>query len=197
MGTRVLLGAVTRELARHDKAVQPLLSYAAAHFIRLVLQVERGAKKADASVQRLGFIAHCFACGHRVAFLYAELLDLTATATCALCGHRMRLAGPLYIHPLKEREFCDRVHEEVGRRMLGTKREASKILFMASRELDIPFFYEHHALCKALRIPPPPLTSLLDALQEHGFSASRTHFSATGLKTDARIDELKALLGRL
>jgi tRNA (guanine26-N2/guanine27-N2)-dimethyltransferase len=197
MGTRILLGAVTRELARHDKAIQPLLSYAAAHFIRLILQVERGAKKADASVQRLGFIAHCFACGHRFAFPYAELLELTVTTTCVLCGHRMRLAGPLYLYPIKDREFCDRVHEEVGRRPLGQKREALKILFTASHELDIPFFYEHHVLCKALHIPPPPLTSLLDALQESGFSASRTHFSDTGLKTNARIDEVKALLGKL
>ncbi len=197
MGTRVLLGAVTRELARHDKAVQPLLSYAAAHFIRLIIKIEHGAKKADASVQRLGFIAHCFACGHRVAFPYAELLEQPVTISCALCGHRMRLAGPLYLHPLKEREFCDRVHEEVGRRSLGTKREALKILFTASRELDIPFFYEHHALCKTLRIPPPPLTSLIDALQESGFSASRTHFSDTGLKTDAQLDTLNELLSRL
>jgi tRNA (guanine26-N2/guanine27-N2)-dimethyltransferase len=197
MGTRVLLGAVARELGKHDKAIHPLLSYASAHFVRLLIRIEHGAKKADASVQRLGFIAHCFACGNRVAFPYAELLEQPVTATCALCGHRMRLAGPLYIHPIKDREFCERVHEEIGRRSLGTKREALKILFTSSRELDIPFFYEHHALCKALRIPPPPLTALIDALQEHGFSASRTHFSATGLKTNARIDELKALLGRL
>ena len=197
LGTRVLLGAVTRELARHDKAVQPLLSYASAHFIRLIIRIEHGAKKADASIQRLGFIAHCFACGHRFAFPYAELLEQSVTTTCALCDHRMRLAGPLYLHPLKVREFCERVHEEVGRRPLGTKREALKILFTAGRELDIPFFYEHHALCKTLRIPPPPITALIDALQERGFSASRTQFSDTGLKTDARLDELKALLDRL
>lgn len=197
MGTRVLLGAVARELARHDKAVQPLLSYAAAHFIRLLIKIKHGGKKADASVQRLGFIAHCFTCGHRFAFPYAELLEQPVTTICALCGHRMRLAGPLYLHPLKEREFCARVHEEVGRRPLGTKREALKILFSARHELDTPFFYEHHALCKALRIPPPPLTSLVTALEESGFSASRTHFSATGLKTDARLDELKAVLGTL
>jgi tRNA (guanine26-N2/guanine27-N2)-dimethyltransferase len=197
LGTRVLLGAVTRELGKYDKAVKPLLSYASAHFIRLIVQVERGAKKADASVQRLGFIAYCFACGHRFAFSCADMLDLDVTNACAVCGHRMRLAGPLYIHPIKDKAFCERVHEELGRRTLGKKREALKILFMASHELDIPFFFEHHALCKALSIPPPPLTSLIDALQESGFLASRTHFSDTGIKTNARIDEVKALLAGL
>jgi len=45
MGTRILLGAVTRELGRYDKAIQPLLSYASAHFIRLIARVKRVRKK--------------------------------------------------------------------------------------------------------------------------------------------------------
>jgi len=62
----------------------------------------------------------------------------------------------------------------------------------------VPCFFSdidgHHALCKALKIPPPPLTSLLDALHSNGFSASRTQFSDTAVKTDARIDEIQAIL---
>jgi tRNA (guanine26-N2/guanine27-N2)-dimethyltransferase len=198
MGTRVLLGAVTRELAHYDKAIQPLLSYASAHFIRLIVQVEAGAKKADESVQRLGFIAHCFSCGHRFSISYQDMLDLTVAKTCELCGKRMRVAGPLYIHPIKDQKFCEQVHEELGKRALGKQKEAMKIVSTCSHELrDIPYFYEHHALSKALKIPPPPLAALLDALQANGFAASRTQFSDTGLKTNARIDELKALVKEL
>jgi tRNA (guanine26-N2/guanine27-N2)-dimethyltransferase len=197
MGTRVLLGAVTRELARHDKGVRPLLSYASAHFIRLILQVERGAKKADASVSRLGFIAHCFVCGHRFAFPCRDLLDLNVPHQCEICGKRMQLAGPLYIYPLKNPAFCERVHTELANRVLGQQREAMKILHTSIHELDIPFFFEHHALCKALKIPPPPLISLIEALQGNGFAASRTIFAATGIKTNARIDELQRILKQL
>ena len=197
MGTRVLLGAVTRDLARFDRAIQPLLSYASAHFIRLILQVETGAKKADASMQRLGFIAHCVACGHRFSFSHADMLDLNFEKNCELCGNKLRIAGPLYLHPIKDAQFCERVHEELGKRTPGKKREAMKIVHTSRHELDIPFFYEHHALCKALRIPPPPLSALIEMLQANGHSASRTQFSDTGLKTDARLDELKALVKRL
>ena len=194
MGTRVLLGAVTRELARHDKSVKPLLSYASAHFIRLIVQVERGAKKADTSVSRLGFIAHCFACGHRVAFPCRDMLDLNVPNRCECCGAMMRIAGPLYIHPIKDFAFCERVHTELATRALGQQREAMKILHTCIHELDIPFFFEHHALCKALKIPPPQLQLLIQALDENGFTASRTIFAATGIKTDARIDELQKIL---
>jgi tRNA (guanine26-N2/guanine27-N2)-dimethyltransferase len=198
MGTRVLLGAVTRGLAQYDKAIQPLVSYASAHFIRLIVQVEAGVKKADESVQRLGFIAHCFSCGHRFSISYEDMLDLTVAKTCELCGKRMRVAGPLYLHPIADQKFCEQVHEELGNRALGKQKEAMKIVSTCSHELrDMPYFFEHHALCKALKIPPPPLAALLDALQANGFSASRTQFSDTGLKTNARIDELKALVKEL
>jgi len=197
MGTRVLLGAATRELAQYDKAIQPLLSYASAHFIRLILKVEKGAKKADASMQRQGFIAHCFSCGHRFAFSCEDMLDMCVNNTCELCGKKIRIAGPLYIHPIKDTKFCESVHTELGKRELGKKREAMKIIHTCIHELDIPFFYEHHALCKALKIQPPSITSLIDALRSHGFSASRTQFSDTGLKTNARVNELKALVKEL
>jgi len=197
MGTRVLLGAVTRELAQYDKAIRPLLSYASAHFIRLILQVETGAKKADESVQRLGFIAHCFSCGHRFAFSYEDMLEMRVENECSICGRKMRIAGPLYISAIKEKAFCESVHTELGKRELGKKKEAMKIVHTCVHELDIPFFYEHHALCKALKVPPPPISSLLDAVHSNGFSASRTSFSDTAVKTDARIDELKAILKEL
>lgn len=194
MGTRILLGAVTRELGKYDKAIQPLLSYASAHFIRLIAQVEKGAKKADESIERLGFIAHCFSCGQRFAFSYTGMLDLNVENICAICGKKMRIAGPLYIHPIKDKKFCEEVHEELAKRTLGKKREALKIVNTCILELDIPFFYEHHALCKALKIPPPSISSVLDSLWSNGFSASRTHFSDTAVKTDARIDQLKRIV---
>ncbi|MBN1455819.1 MAG: tRNA (guanine(10)-N(2))-dimethyltransferase [Methanomicrobia archaeon] len=197
MGTRVLLGTVTRELARHDKAVKPLLSYAAAHFIRLIIQIERGAKKADTAVSRLGFIAHCFSCGHRVAFPCRDLLDLNVPDRCEICGHKLQIAGPLYSYTIKEPAFCERVHRELANRALGQQRDAMTILHTSIHELDIPFFFEHHALCKTLKIPPPTLTALIDELREHGFAASRTIFAATGIKTDARIDELLRILKQL
>jgi tRNA (guanine26-N2/guanine27-N2)-dimethyltransferase len=197
MGTRVLLGAVTRGLAKYDKAIQPLLSYASAHFIRLLVQVEQGAKKADESVKRQGYIAHCFSCGHRFAFSSEDLLELNVQNKCELCGRKLRIAGPLYIQSIKDKVFCELVHAELGKRGPGRKQEALKIVYTSINELDIPYFYEHHALCKALKIPPPSLSALIETLQAHGFAASRTQFSATGIKTDARVDEVKALVKEL
>lgn len=190
MGTRVLLGAVTRDLCKYDKAIQPLLSYSTAHFIRIIARVERGAKRADACMNRLGFIVHCFACGNRC--VCADMLDLKRE--CPVCGAKVRIAGPLYLHAIKENAFCEQVHDELGKRELGKKSEAMKLVDTCSHELDIPYYFEHHAICKALKIPPPPIASLIDALRSAGFHASRTHFSDIAVKTDARIDVIKDIL---
>lgn len=189
MATRILLGCVTRDLCKYDRAIQPLLSYSTAHFIRITARVERGAKKADESIKRLGFIAHCFSCGNRSVFSCPDMLS--RGTNCDVCNAKIRIAGPLYIDAIKEKRFCVQVAEELEKRALGKKKEAAKIVERCINELDIPFYYEHHALCKTLKVPPPPLSSLIDALRSNGFSASRTHFLDTAVKTDARIDEIK------
>ncbi|MBA5942684.1 MAG: tRNA (guanine(10)-N(2))-dimethyltransferase [Methanophagales archaeon] len=194
IGTRILLGAVTRELARYDKAIQPLLSYASEHFIRLIVRIEKGAKKADDSIRSLGFIAHCFSCGNRFAFSYTDMLEMRLRNICELCGSKMRLTGPLYICAIKDTAFSEEVYNELSERSSGKREEAMKIVHTCSRELDIPFFYEYHALCKSLKVHPPPIISIIEALHSNGFLATRTHFSYTGIKTDARIDEIKSCL---
>ena len=95
---------------------------------------------------------------------------------------------------IKEKGFCEQVQEELGRREMGEPKEAMKIVATCINELDIPFYYEHHAICKALKVTPSSLSSLIDALHSNGFYASRTHFSDTAFKTDARMEEIKEIL---
>jgi tRNA (guanine26-N2/guanine27-N2)-dimethyltransferase len=194
MAARILLGRVLRDLCKFDKAVQPLLSYSKAHFIRIIAQVEKGAKKADSSLKRLGFIAHCFSCGTRFAFSCSDMQEMRIENKCEVCTAKIRIAGPLYIGAIKEGGFCERVHEELWKREMGRKKEARKIVETCINELDIPFYYEHHAICKALKVPPSCISSLIDALRSSGFSAGRTHFSDTAFKTDAKMAEIKRII---
>jgi tRNA (guanine26-N2/guanine27-N2)-dimethyltransferase len=115
---------------------------------------------------------------------------------CTVCGSKseIRIAGPLYIDAIKEENFCQRVLEELKRREMGEKKEAVKIIEACIAELDIPFYFEHHAICKVLKVPPSSISLLIEALREKGFSASRTHFSGTAFKTDAGMEEIKEIL---
>ena len=54
IGLRILLGYVTREGAKYDMALHPILSYYADHYFRLYVEMRRGAKLADKALESIG-----------------------------------------------------------------------------------------------------------------------------------------------
>ncbi len=188
MGVRILMGAVARTLAKHDKAMIPLLSYASAHYVRLFAAVKKSINDADECLKNMGFISHCFGCGARE---WKYGLAVHMEEKCPLCGHTTSLAGPLWLGRLHDSNFCGELLGEVEKR--GFK-EALKLIATCRDELDIPMHYDYHRLCKSLGITAMPTEELILALRERGFQASRTHFSGISFKTDAGVEEIKKMV---
>lgn len=188
MGVRILMGAVARTLAKHDKAMMPLLSYASAHYVRLLAAAKKDIKAADEHLENMGFISHCFNCGARE-WRYGLAVHLPER--CPVCGHATSLAGPLWLGRLHDKDFCGELLGEIEKR--GFK-EALKLIATCRDELDIPMHYDYHKLCKSLGITAMPTDELVSALKERGFRASRTHFSGISFKTDAVVEEIKGVV---
>jgi tRNA (guanine26-N2/guanine27-N2)-dimethyltransferase len=185
MGVRILMGAVARTLAKHDKTMAPLLSYASAHYVRLFAAVKKDINEADECLMNIGFISHCFSCGARE---WKHGLAVHIPEKCPVCGHTTSLAGPLWLGRLHDSGFCVELLEELEKRGF---REALKLIAACRDELDIPTHYDYHKLCKSLGITAMPTDELIEALKERGFRASRTHFSGISFKTDAGVEEIK------
>lgn len=186
MGARILLGAAVRELARIDKAGVPLLTYATEHYVRIYLKIIHGARAADRSLEMMGYVDHCRICGSWTQQLGA---DRRPEGRCRLCGAGTVAAGPLWLGPLHDRDViggCLPLFKEEDR--------AARLLHTCLGEIDIPMYYDHHIICRSLGIAPGRIDDLVSMLQEHGFKASRTHFSGIGIKTDAGLDELMQML---
>ncbi len=185
MGVRVLLGAAARTLAKYDKAIMPLLSYASEHYFRIFAEVKKSKKEADDCLKEMGFISHCFNCFSRN---WKHGLAVSMEEKCTECGHETSLAGPLWLGRLHDREFCSGILEEVKKR--GFK-EAEKLIALCRDELEMPTHYDYHMLCRSLGITAMPTDELVLALREKGYQASRTHFSGISFKTDAGVEEIK------
>ena len=56
VGIRILLGWVARMGAMHEWGIEPILSVGLRHWIMCAVRVNRGAKKADESLKKLGFV---------------------------------------------------------------------------------------------------------------------------------------------
>lgn len=193
MGLRILLGRIARDLARHEKAMLPAFSHATRHYVRTYLEVKKGAKSADKCLKSMGFIAHCIKCANRSIHygLAAHIPD-----KCDICGQNTNIAGPLWLGPLHNKDFCDAVIVQLVKREMGKKDHAVKIVELCRNELDIPTFYDQHLLSKQLGISAIPMEEFLEALTENGFSASRTHFSGTSFKTNAKLTGILDIMRR-
>ncbi len=191
MGVRILMGAVARTLAKHDKAMTPLLSYASAHYVRLFAAVKKDIKAADECLENMGFVSHCFNCFARE---WRYSLAVRLPEKCPVCGHAVSLAGPLWLGRLHDSNFCGELLGELENR--GFK-DVVKLIATCRDEIDIPMHYDYHKLCKSLGITAMPTEELILALREKGFKASRTHFSGISFKTDAGMEEIKKVVREL
>lgn len=194
MGLRILLGTIARDLARHEKSMNPLFCHVTRHYIRVYVQVDKNAKKANKSLKQMGYISHCKKCLDRI--IYSGLVG-SISQKCKFCNSDIIIAGPLWIGPLHDINFCEEILTNINSLNLNTKEEAVKIVKLCKEELPIPTFYDQHLLTKKLGISATSMNQFIDELKKSGYSASRTHFDGTSFKTDANISQILNILSQI
>lgn len=180
IGLRMLIGKAVREMTKYDKYTEVLISWAKEHYYRIHLRLGKSSNKAGKMYEEIGHILHCWNCGRREALSLFE----TPEKYCS-CGSEMKMYGPLWIGKLHSRDF-------VG--TLEKSGEIGKLFSIIENEVEVLGYYDLHNLTKMLRISPPSLDSVIEALRDQGFQASRTRFGGTSFKTDAEIEDVKELI---
>ncbi|MCX6669315.1 MAG: tRNA (guanine(10)-N(2))-dimethyltransferase [Methanothrix sp.] len=175
MGARILLGLAARELARLDKAMQPMLTHVTDHYVRTYLRVVKGAKAADECLESLGYMEHCPCCGS-----FVPLPGLRPEGICGHCQGKTVLAGPLWLGRIQEPDVIARALA----RLDGNAR-ARRLLEICANEAPVPMYYDHHSICERRNITPGKMDDVVERLRAWGHQASRTHFCGLGIKTDA------------
>ena len=175
IGLRILVGFLVRTAATLDIGAYPVFSYSHDHYFRVYLRVEKGAKKGNEAVEKIGWI--CRDNGWKVRKFGEE--------------RGKKWAGPLWIGKLNDSSVIKFMYEK------AESERAKKLLEIMGQELQIPMYYESSRICSWLKIPQPKLSGVIEKLAEKGFSASRTHFSEDAFKTDADMKEIERAFERL
>ena len=161
IGLRILLGFCERLAAKEGKAIRPILSFAAEHFLRVYATVDR--RTGDSP---LGFVKRRSR---------GEFIPARAEADAI---------GRLWLGPLVDAPFLRRLTPSAW-----TSVPAARLLSSLQREADLPaFFVTTDELAAREHGSPPKLDLFLDALRETGHRAERTHFHPRGVRTDAPFD---------
>lgn len=191
---RILLNALTFVAAKYDLGIDVLLSHSTNHYIRVYAQLERGAKRANAAIDKLGYILHCFRCLNRS---WSHNFVQEKDRKCRICGENMEVAGPLWLGQLVEREFCRNILVE-SRKMTSIDRRGVQLLQSLINEAYAPpTFYVIDMICDRLNLPIPPKELVLEKLVSQGYAAIETHFGPTTVKTNAPIESIKGIMFEL
>ncbi len=177
IGLRILVGFIAREAAKVDRGIEPLLCYFADHYFRAYVRVEKGANRADRSLDQLGFIYYDPGSGSRK---FGKQRSEGAF-------------GPLWGSSLKDQELLEDM--EVNRSLSEGVR-CERYLSEWRGELSVPFHYETDEIASLMKGSPPKLDQILSRLREHG-KASKSHYSSTSFKTDIEFEDMMSILSDL
>lgn len=170
-GLRILMSTVARELAKFDRGMKPMLSFAADHYYRTYVRVTEGAVAADNSLSQLGYMEYN--------------MKTLERSTSKLPDENHRL-GPFWLGPLHDSEILKNMSSEG----MSREKRCDKMLKIWREELDTEVFvYDMSELSSHLKMSPPRMEAMIEALNNHG-RGSKTHVSPTSFKTDLPLEDV-------
>ncbi len=181
-GLRILIGTVVRYAAKYDLGVDVLLAYYRDHYFRAFLGLKSGAKKADESVEMLGYLWQ----EENGKFRYER----------GFLPREPRAHGPMWLGPLKDEKFVEGLVKlaKASPDSISHKKTL-QFLSLLHEELDVPFHYDTHALARKNGLEVVKVSKAIETLRALGFSATRTHFSPTSIKTNAPFEAVLKSMG--
>lgn len=192
LGVRLLCGCLTMMAAKHETGIRIVFSHSNDHYIRVYATIKHGAKKADKSIEQMGYILHCFSCLHRET---ATGITAPIKRACPICRKKLNIAGPLWLGKIADETFCSSMIEEINKRNFKQQKRILKTANLIKNEANSPItHYRVDQICDKLNLPVPPQQKVLDKLNENGFQAVLTHFNSRGLKTDAPAETIKQII---
>ncbi len=179
IGVRVLITSVMQHLSAIDMAFQPLYSHGN-HYFRVIGRVERGATNTDDNLNKIRMVSYCQKCLKR---------EIGIREKCE-CGKRYSHIGPIWTGPTKDTGFVNAMLKEFFNSGFRNPKELQTTI----EEIDVPFYYDLHSICKKLRKSPPKMEMLFEKLKKKGYKVSRTRFCMNGFRTDAEIKTIKKII---
>jgi tRNA (guanine26-N2/guanine27-N2)-dimethyltransferase len=180
---RLMLSLIALTASRLELAIQPVFVHATMHYMRVYARVSVSSSQANDVYSNIGYVLHCFQCGHRIKVADYE------QKKCELCGNSMRIGGQLWTGTLHDKEFVGVMVEQ------DPERRSKKVLEAAQDELsEIPYYFKADEISSKNRTNPHSVLGIVEKLRSSGFAASRTALNPGGFKTNARLDQILSTL---
>ncbi len=179
---RLILGCMNMVAGRLDVKIVPLFVQNNMHYYKAYVKVLVKTNDKD----EMGYILHCKNCGNR--HVTSEV-----RYECNVCNLKAELAGPLWIGNIYNKNFVNEMIIE--EKQLQVDKSCKKILERCKDEADMPpTYFTIDELAHMKHAAPVSLAKTIEKIQNAGFMASATSLNPAAFKTDARIDEILAVI---
>ena len=181
VGMRILARKAQLVAAQYDRALIPIYCHSTLHYTRLYLRSLKS-KEAVSGVQDL----------HRYLIYDPRKDEVRISDHNAKKRHEL-VAGPLWSGPLWDPALARKIAT------YPSSGDTAKLTETLAIEAAIPVigFYDIHQVAGKLKVNAPSFERLIKVLRKEGFVAARTHFSPSGLRTDADASALRKILKTL
>ena len=177
---RLLLSLLALTASRLELAIHPLFVHATMHYLRVYATVSVSSSEANDVFSNIGYIMHCFNCGHR--FMSKEY---QGKLKCELCGSILRVGGQLWTGPFHDTEFIKKMVEQ------NPDKRCKKVLDASLEEINnVPYYFKADEISSKLKTNPHSVQRIIEKLQSAGYAASKTPLNTSAFKTDASIKQI-------
>jgi len=197
-GVRLLIGAAYREAAARGLHAEPKFGFfhRPSSTIRVMMQLRAAKPPTPTEVEnRLQYVARCDTCGEVWRVPAARLGGAGSMRRCAHSADTFSVAGPMWAAPMHDAAFLSAMRLEARERewedtdaLLGVMQSEAA----AEAEGAILFYHlgELQRALSARQLVQPPLSAVIQLLQDASYEASRSHIELKAVKTSASIAEI-------
>lgn len=202
MALRIILQSIESHANRYGRYTVPLLAISVDFYVRVFVRVYTGPAIVKRSTSKLGMVYQCSGCetfslqplgrctekGN--SFKFSPALGPPVGLTCSHCGHKHHIGGPVWINPMHDVNFVQRLIRRVTEspELYGTSKRMLGILHMLDEELEVPLYFLLDRLASTVRVSTPSMLNFRSALLNAGHRVSLSHACKNSIKTDAPMD---------
>jgi len=211
LAIRIVLQCLEAHANRYGRYIQPLISLSIDFYVRVFVRLQSGQAACKASTSKLGHVYQCRGCetlafqrlgrvephpnGKPGSKRYTLVSGPPVNQECQQCGHDYFMGGPVWLDPLHDVAFINRLIDGLQAGEYATEERIIGMLTMAAEELqDVPLYYEIPRLTAIVKQSQEKLTHYTSAILNAGYSFSLSHANRHGLKTTAPISFLWDML---
>ncbi len=186
IGIRILIRKVQLVGAQFDKALNPIFSHSSDHYMRSYFYCEKSKTKIRGIMKQHAFFLYCRNCLNRK-------VSSTNNEKCRICKREFSFAGPIWTGTLWDKRVVSKMIKN-----LNGGLEALRLLDIIKKEANITSvgFYDPAKICSKLKRNTPKKEVLINEIKKK-FSASETHFSRSGIRSDIGIEELVKIIKKI